>query len=211
MFFLSTIHKLAQHHQAMYWLILFGVVIGGLFVYAKAMEAGLFQRREIEEIDAEQEASELNDAEVANTSSLADDSYTGRSLLSPVEQKFFYALRTCLSPQATILSKIRLADLIRAKDQRDFSKSQSLFNKISRKHIDFAICRASDLSILGLIELDDTSHFRRTRKARDTFVNTALAQAGIKIIHIRTQRWYASTQLKLRLQTELGIGIELLN
>lgn len=206
--------------RMMFGFTVFMLLIGALFAYAKAIEFGLFERTKTEEIEVESEKEKrleyiesINRQEEAYVEPhpIGEGGYTQRTFLSQPEQKFFQALRNCISPQAAILSKVRLADLIRAKDLSDFSKSQSLFNKISRKHIDFAICRASDLSILGLIEVDDFSHYRYDRKSRDEFVDKALAQAGIKIMHIKTQRQYASAELKMRLQAELGIAQEFLN
>ena len=81
----------------------------------------------------------------------------------------------------TIISKIRLADLIESNNKFNYSD----FNKIRSKHIDFALCDKHTLMPLLLIELDDNSHNQYERRQRDDFVNQSLVQSGYKILRIR--------------------------
>ena len=82
-----------------------------------------------------------------------------------------------------VFSKVRLADIIEPK----FSGSnwQAQFNKIQAKHVDFLLCDATDVQPILVIELDDRSHDRPDRRERDAFVDRALSQAGIPILHVR--------------------------
>lgn len=48
--------------------------------------------------------------------------------------------------------------------EKDRSKHQTYFNKISKKHVDFLICSAQSKKPLWGNELDDTSHAREDRK-----------------------------------------------
>jgi hypothetical protein len=45
------------------------------------------------------------------------------------------------------------------------------FNKISAKHVDFAVFAPDDLSIQFAVELDDSSHGQKARQIRDDFLD----------------------------------------
>jgi very-short-patch-repair endonuclease len=96
---------------------------------------------------------------------------------------------------------VRLADLLELKPGISKPRRQSAFNRISSKHVDFAICDSKDLSILGLIELDDLTHKSVKRQARDSFLDTALNAAGIPILHIKAQSAYAVSEIRQQLLT----------
>ncbi|MDZ7581880.1 MAG: DUF2726 domain-containing protein [Deltaproteobacteria bacterium] len=83
---------------------------------------------------------------------------TKNSLCSPAERSFLGVLEQLLKNKYRILLKVRLADLIEIEKGVSKSLRQSAFNRISRKHVDFVVCDKNDLSILGVIELDDQSH-----------------------------------------------------
>jgi hypothetical protein len=113
-------------------------------------------------------------------------------LLTDTEKHFYVALNSALisyDPSLRILSKVRLADIIKPKN--GIEHWQHFFNKISAKHIDFVICSA-EFNILFCIELDDSSHSKPNRKERDSFVDSALKSSEIPIIHIPTAYKYDS-------------------
>jgi hypothetical protein len=134
-----------------------------------------------------------------------DAGYRSRErVLTPAERSFFGALEMALSKQYRVLPKIRLADLIgppRGSDRRAY---QSAFNRIAAKHADFTICRESDLAILGVIELDDQSHDRADRQARDRFLEQALQSAGIPLLRIKAARGYDTALLSSQLTALLN-------
>ncbi len=83
-----------------------------------------------------------------------------------------------------LFSKVRLADLIEPKEKG--STWQSQFNRIRSKHVDFVLCDLPSVKPMLVIELDDSSHDRADRQERDSFVDKALAQAEIPIIHTKS-------------------------
>lgn len=60
---------------------------------------------------------------------------------------------------------------------------QSIRNRFSQLVADFVLCRA-DLSVVAVIELDDSSHGRSDRQDADARKNKALADAGIRLVRI---------------------------
>ncbi len=125
-------------------------------------------------------------------------------VLTPAERSFFGALEMLLSSQYRAFPKIRLADLIAPASGTDRSGFQSALNRIAAKHADFTICRESDLAILGVVELDDRSHDRADRQARDRFLEQALQSAGIPLLRIKAARGYDTVQLSSQLTAFLN-------
>lgn len=83
----------------------------------------------------------------------------------------------------TILSKIRVADLVKV-NSNDKWEEQKYFNKISRKHVDFALAKPDNLEVILLIELDDNSHDYEQRE-RDIFINKLYNKTGYKLLRVR--------------------------
>ncbi len=122
------------------------------------------------------------------------------SLFSPAERSFFGVLTTIADEETVITTKVRLADVFEIKKGLDRSERQRALNRISAKHVDFLLIRKSDgHPILG-IELDDASHQRPERKARDEFVDEVFAAARLPLVHIPAQRTYSAQEIKAALE-----------
>jgi hypothetical protein len=124
--------------------------------------------------------------------------YCAAPFLSAAETVFFRQLLEIYTGLAVVCPKVRLRDLIRPVKGLDRSKYQGALNRISSKHVDFVILRIKDLSVLGVVELDDSSHLQESRANRDIFVDDALRQAGIRV---RVQPHYDMEELRARLNT----------
>lgn len=118
------------------------------------------------------------------------------SLLTPAERSFFGVLQQALSPEYHLLAKVRLADVIEVRRGIGGKRRQSAFNRISAKHVDFVACDPQTFRVVGVIELDDTSHRAAKRQQRDKFMDAALAAAAIPILHVAAQRTYAVAALR---------------
>ena len=107
--------------------------------------------------------------------------YQPVSLLTAREQKEYQKLRL-YAQEANVLicPKVRLLDLVTPKTGR--RNYQTLLRKVMSKHVDFVICN-QDMKVLGIIELDDTTHLRKDRMERDEFVDAVLKGSGYKIVH----------------------------
>lgn len=108
--------------------------------------------------------------------------YHAVPLLTSREQNEYQKLRVYAQERNVIICpKVRLLDLVNPKPG---SKNyQTLLHKVMSKHVDFVIC-SQDMQVLGIIELDDTTHLRKDRIQRDEFVDTVLLGCGYKILHV---------------------------
>jgi len=127
--------------------------------------------------------------------------YQGREVLfTPAELNFLNTLEQSLNENFKVYGKVRVADIIEPKNGLEGKARQSALNRISSKHVDFVICNARSLAIEMVIELDDSSHERRDRIARDAFLDAALAAAHVPIVRFSVKRAYTLREL----QTKLG-------
>jgi hypothetical protein len=119
------------------------------------------------------------------------------ALLSPAELSFFRVLQNVAGKSVLICPKVRLADVIKPNSKTNY---QTALNKISRKHIDFVLCASATTKVFGVVELDDKSHDREGRVARDAFVDSAFAAAGIPIIHFKASASYSMEEVRQQLK-----------
>ena len=129
-------------------------------------------------------------------------------LLSPAERSFLGVLDQALANAAyRVFVKVRLADVVEVDKGLQRSAWQSAFNSISRKHVDFVICRSDDMGIVGAIELDDESHEKGKRKDRDAVVEKILEAADIPLLRVKAATGYAPSELRRLLETEMNLRI----
>jgi very-short-patch-repair endonuclease len=121
--------------------------------------------------------------------------------LTPAETVFYRCLVELYGTVAVVCPKVRLGDLIQPRRDLDSKRFWSAFNRVLAKHVDFVLLRPEDLTVIGVIELDDRSHERQDRADRDQFVDEALRQGGIPICRIKNRRQYDLNALCQQLNT----------
>lgn len=122
------------------------------------------------------------------------------ALLTPAERSFFGVLQQAISSEYHLLTKVRLADIIEVRRGLGGRRRQTAFNRICAKHADFVVCDPQTYRVVGVIELDDSSHRATKRRQRDEFLDSALAAASIPILHVPAQRSYAVAELRAQVQ-----------
>ena len=118
------------------------------------------------------------------------------ALFSPAERSFLGVLALALDERAVILGKVRVADVVSPKKGLPRSEWQKAFNKISAKHFDFLLCDKDDLSILCAIELNDSSHNSRKRKARDDFLEGVCKSADVPLVQVAARSAYRTEEIR---------------
>lgn len=118
----------------------------------------------------------------ATTSSASyASSYIRVPLLTQREQRQYAFLKQIADEKNVLICpKVRLLDLV--SPVHGVRNYKALLSKVMSKHVDFVICD-QEMYVLGIIELDDSTHFRQDRIQRDEFVDIVLKGAGYKIKH----------------------------
>lgn len=110
--------------------------------------------------------------------------YRPKYFLTKNELYFYKELKEIAKDNnLVVLAKIRLADLVEV-EPMDKSKWQTYFNKINKKHVDFALANPQNLQIKLLIELDDYSH-NEQQYERDRFVEAIYNKTGYKLLRVK--------------------------
>lgn len=132
--------------------------------------------------------------EYKSTEQFVDDSdkivqsYRSVYLLTKTELKFYQGLIEFLPSSLSVNCKVRLADLVMP--IKGIPSWRSAFSKVCSKHIDFVITEKATAKVIWLIELDDLSHNRADRMARDEFVDNLCESTGYIMIHVPTSSQY---------------------
>lgn len=111
-------------------------------------------------------------------------------LFTSAERSFLGLLDREAASRYRVFGKVGLADILEVTSGLSNSERTAAFNRISKKHIDFVLCNPADLSIAGLIELDDKSHQRADRRSRDDFLHAACDAAGVRLIRVPVKAAY---------------------
>ena len=109
--------------------------------------------------------------------------YQKRKILTAVEQDFFDKLKDIVLDQYYIFPQVHYGCILEVVANEP--DSWGYFNKINRKSADFILVDKQTFETKLVIELDDSTHFRRDRQDRDGFIDQALKQAGITIFHAK--------------------------
>jgi very-short-patch-repair endonuclease len=128
-------------------------------------------------------------------------------LCSPAERSFLGALDKILGERYRIFAKVRLADIVDVQRGLSASARQRAFNRIAGKHLDFIVCNANDLSIVGAIELDDKSHLKKGRRERDQLLDKALDAAGVPMLRVKAQSTYSIKEVSSDLDSAFNIKV----
>ncbi len=127
-----------------------------------------------------------------------------KSVLTPAERSFVGVLEPVLPEGVGLLIKIRLADVFETRPGLAPAARATAFNRISAKHVDFLLVRASDVAPLVGIELDDSSHAAERRKARDGFVDEVFRSCGVPLLRVPAKATYNPTELRADLESVLA-------
>ena len=126
--------------------------------------------------------------------------------VSKAEHNFYMVLRSIVPDTAVLLAKVSLGDLFYVKSS-DPSEYRTCTNKIDRKHVDFLLCDARSMRPIAGIELDDKSHRREDRQARDEFVEMVFRAAKLPLVRFPAKFGYSTAELSAALQPYLHTSV----
>ena len=121
--------------------------------------------------------------------------------LSFAESAFLRALRAAVADEYEIFAKVRLLDLLNMKAGEG---RQAAFNRVQAKQLDFLLCERGTSRPVLAIELDDSSHQRSDRRARDAFVEEVLEVIGLPALRVPVTRSDDSPQIARLIRTTIS-------
>lgn len=100
-------------------------------------------------------------------------------------------IRKIYNLNLTIFAQVALNRIIDINNERE---QKELFDKISRKSIDFVLFNEENSKIYCCIELDDETHEKEDRKERDILIDNAFKN-NINLIHIKRADYYSKEEM----------------
>lgn len=167
------------------WIIIAILVIAVVIVKLVDEKQKAQLKDEAKKAKAEQPSAAVeNAADVETAPDFDVSAYQKKLLLTKNEWIFYKSLKPIADELGfCVLAKIRVADLV---DVKPANKAdwQKYFNRINKKHIDFALAKPDNLQIMLLIELDDSSHNAKQAE-RDKFIEAVYTKTGYKLLRTR--------------------------
>ena len=117
-------------------------------------------------------------------------------LFSPAERSFLGVLDQAVGNQYRVFGKVRIADVLSSRKNASQRTRIVARNITVGKHFDFVICDASTLHLVCAVELDDRSHARTYRRARDAFVEHACRTSGLPLLRIAARKSYSLVDVR---------------
>ncbi len=123
--------------------------------------------------------------------------------LSDPERALLAALEQALDDDYRVFCLVRLAELVRVRSRLGKGRRQTAQQAIDQERVGFVICRKDDLSVAGVVEVDDPGRPGADRKQRDALIGKALEQSAIPLVRVPAQGAYGVGELKGRLNPVL--------
>ena len=127
-----------------------------------------------------------------------------KALFSPAERSFLGVLDHAVGSEHRVFGKVRVADLAAVKPGLGNAARQGALNRVAAKHVDFVVCRASDLSVVCAVELNDSSHSSKRAQARDEFLTNVCKAIGLPLFQVPAKRAYSVQELQAQLASVIG-------
>lgn len=126
------------------------------------------------------------------------------ALFSPAERSFLGVLDQAVGPEHRVFGKVRVADLASVKPSLGRAARQGALNRVAAKHFDFVVCRASDLSVVFAVELNDSSDASKRSQARDELLAKVCEAIGLPLFQVPAKRAYSVHELQAQFASVVG-------
>ena len=119
-----------------------------------------------------------------------------KRLFSDAERTFLTVLDQAVGSDHRVFGKVRVGDVALVKPGLGRSASQGALNRIASKHFDYVVCRASDLSVVCAVELNDRSHGSKRAQARDELVAKVCGVIRLPLLTVTARPAYVVDEVR---------------
>lgn len=119
-----------------------------------------------------------------------------KTLFSAAERSFLGVLDQAVGSEHRVFGKVRVADVAMVKPGFGNSARQGALNRIAYKHFDFVVCRASDLTIVCAVELNDKSHSSRRAQSRDDLLLKVCQAINLPLLTVPAKQAYSPQEIR---------------
>lgn len=129
-----------------------------------------------------------------------------KALFSAAERSFLGVLDQAVGSEHRVFGKVRVADLAAVKPGLGNAARQGALNRVAAKHFDFVVCRASDLSVVCAVELNDNSHSSKRAQVRDELLTNVCEAIGLPLFQVPAKRAYSVPELQAQFASVIGVA-----
>lgn len=127
--------------------------------------------------------------------------YRGKSTILTRSEADLYKKLTRVFPNYIIVPQVHLSAIL---DHKVYGQNwRGAFTHINGKSVDFVFLDVETLCIAFALELDDYTHNRPERIARDKEVNAIFKNAGVSLVRLRNTLNKTSHQIKIEIKKSL--------
>ena len=119
-----------------------------------------------------------------------------KTLFSAAERSFLGVLDQAVGSEHRVFGKVRVADVAIVKPGLGKSARQGALNRIAYKHFDFVVCRASDLTVVCAVELNDKSHSSQRSQARDDLLLKVCQAINLPLLTVPAKPAYSPQEVR---------------
>lgn len=111
-------------------------------------------------------------------------------ILTTAERAFYTVLSEVAGAEFVVLAKVRMADVVRPRRGPVGKEWAKAFRRLADQHIDFVLCRASDMVVLCAIELDASGTVSPLAAARRQEMSQVFEIAELPLLRFQSQPAY---------------------
>ncbi len=125
------------------------------------------------------------------------------NLFTPVERSFLDLLETAVGHQYRVICRVRLTDIITARENTQKRTLRTAWQRASGRHLDFVLCDKKDLTPVIAVDLvhQEGSGYKTQR---DWFISGALDAARIPHLRIKVRGGYKPQDIRACINAKLA-------
>lgn len=112
------------------------------------------------------------------------------------EEHLYQLLSAAAGDKAFVYTKIRVLNVLRIVDASNHLETAI---RLDRKYIDFLVCERSTRRPICAVQFDQWNESSGEYQQRDTYLEKAIDAAGLKVIHLRSNKLPPQEMLRQRL------------
>ena len=119
-------------------------------------------------------------------------------MLSPAEKKFFECLINSLGDDFYIFTKIAMLDVIEPSPGTGFLKARQIKKRLMHESLDYVLCKQFDLSIFGVIELEnfEKKKSQRAIAEREKLIDKVCKGANLRLFYFDVRQDYENIDVR---------------
>ena len=119
-------------------------------------------------------------------------------LLSPAQKNFFEYLVDSLSDDFFIFAKVAISDVVETSAIHSKGTSQLIYNRLNNRCFDFILCKKHDLSIFGIVELEnfDANKSDNDKAIREKLITDVCKSAHLRLFYFDLRQDYRGVDIR---------------